>query len=882
MAFDIFQLVGKISINHREVKSQLRDVGSQAQATGSGMNQIFGSVNKTLIGLGATAAVAIGATMVAALTSGFRHATDMNDAMRAFEVQTGASEAETQRFSQTLQSLMRVNTDSTEDLTNTLIEMRRRFGDLGEDTQRHAQTFLDFAKVSGVDNVAAVESVSRAMAVLNIDVDESADLMDKLFVASRDTGTEATRLADSVALNAPVFESMNIGLDDSIALLALFEAGGISGERASRALQGVMEITTDTTGKFAEQLDVLGIETDSAGRAMGSAEDIAFDLFRRLEEGSLTTEEYAAVSEIFGTRIGPKMVEALGAMNVSVDELSGSVQNSTGEVERASDAFDRTWAEAIELFKRQTWLPMIESISAVFLPIIEQAISLMEEWGPRVAPVMERVGQGVASVVEVGMTLLSWFLQIDGVVPGIATLIGVILVASLAAAATAAWALVAAKLAFLAPAILVGAAIATLVALIIWLRNNWHDLTQTVLTFITDTIQGFLNWASQLTGIITGWITDTLSAFAGWARDVLAAIVSMVTDVLSSFLAWRSNVLAIVAGFVADTLSAFVSWARGVLRAITSWVLDTVAAFTGWAQNVLAVITSWISSVIAAITSWAATMIAAFTSFVSQAVALFTSWRNSLMDLVRQAFNFIRDTFTVAALMTIFQSAFNAVLSWIAATVPSRILSAMRAALAHVRNTFTLSALMAIFQGSFGAAVDWILRVLPGRALQGARAIIDAFIRGIRAARARLTQAIRDILGPVADLVIGRSPVPEGPLSEIDISGERIMGSFAEGLEAGARDLVRTAGGIADRVQSALGLNPLQLDASLTHAIGGQAGALSSAASPAGGGASIVIEQIDITVPGGDADQISEELVDSIERVLAERFRFRLRGLAGR
>jgi len=71
-----------------------------------------------------------------------------------------------QRSAKVIQSLSS-NTDSYAELGAAVTRLQQRYGDLGDDLEKHTQSFLDFAKVTGQDTTQAIDDVTNILLAFN-------------------------------------------------------------------------------------------------------------------------------------------------------------------------------------------------------------------------------------------------------------------------------------------------------------------------------------------------------------------------------------------------------------------------------------------------------------------------------------------------------------------------------------------------------------------------------------------------------------------------------------------------------------------------------------------------------------------------------------------
>jgi len=96
---------------------------------------------------------------------------------------------------------------------------------------------------------------------------------------------------------------------------------------------------------------------------------------------------------------------------------------------------------------------------------------------------------------------------------------------------------------------------------------------------------------------------------------------------------------------------------------------------------------------------------------------------------------------------------------------------------------------------SNGGNIDW--------AAAGANIVIT-FADGMVVGLTRVVEVAASIAGAIAGFLVGHSPPPEGPLSEIDTGGENTLNAWADGIEQGGQKAIAAANDVAARVAAAV------------------------------------------------------------------------------
>ena len=315
--------------------------------------------------------------------------------MNLFRVATGATAEEAERFGDTIKELHKVNTDSYEDISNAVTALRLRHGDLGDKMGEVTQQFMDFAKVTGQDSAQAIDTVSDLMVRFNIPLEEASGFMDTLMATSQETGIPIRELQSALDGAGTQLSAMGYSLEESVAMLGACHQQGVDAGTTQRALNAYMNNTREISDSQAEalmklgvSLDVvyfasdktaakakefgielsegqrisedmarelqgLGIEFDISAKLAGTQNEAKAEMFETMASGEADVETMQAAIQIFGTRAGPEMLQALQSGAMGIEELVATLEGSIGVVAEASAVYDKQLGERWELIKRQ-------------------------------------------------------------------------------------------------------------------------------------------------------------------------------------------------------------------------------------------------------------------------------------------------------------------------------------------------------------------------------------------------------------------------------------------------------------------------------------------------------------------------------------------------
>ncbi len=452
MGFTLAEAVIKLSAPQEGLRQDLKQAEATAERGARTIAQRFQSVLSPGLlfkGLVAGTAAAFGQL----LSIGMDHLRQLDAARARFAAATGASRAEAEQAARAIREAFRTNLDSVESLTGAMVALRREMGLTTAQAAGSLQTFLDYAKVTGQDNAAAIRALDDIMDAWGLTIEDAGALMDRLKRTSELTGADVQAMQAVIASGAGQFQALGFSLDETIALLGKMAKAGVDPSRAMFALaQATAKVKTP------EELDRLA-------RKIGAIQDPA-------------ARAQAAI-QLFGIRAGPAMARLLDEGGFSLGELVRQIQASEGAVRQASQEFDQQFNAQAELMRRR----VIDAASAIAGPFLQ-------------------------ALGNVGVALLG----LRGVLPVLSggfALLGARAIPALVGALRLVPAAVAAVAGALGPVGLVIAGISASIALfaVAW-RRNWfgiRDLVRSVAPAIAGIIDGLigrirqaLNWFGRL------------------------------------------------------------------------------------------------------------------------------------------------------------------------------------------------------------------------------------------------------------------------------------------------------------------------------------------------------------------------------------------------
>lgn len=306
----------------------------------------------TPMAVAAASITAVFAAVVAVATRSFKALLDLgeefNNVERIIRVGTGAVGADLAALQDSFRDVARSVPNSFADVASVIAELDTRTDLAGDGLELMAEQLLTLSRLMGSDAVATTRETTRLFNRFGLSAEEASDMLDLLFRASQASGAQVDQLAADVTKNAGALQAMGLGLEESVALIALFEREGVRTRTMVSALQtGFLKLTKDAT----VPLNVALAET-----------------FTELQ----TLDREAAVAkglEIFGTS-AMELVDAVRDGRLSVEEFTASLVEGDSSILAVAEETDG-WRVELDKFKNFLKLEFEDEATAVFDAVTE-------------------------------------------------------------------------------------------------------------------------------------------------------------------------------------------------------------------------------------------------------------------------------------------------------------------------------------------------------------------------------------------------------------------------------------------------------------------------------------------------------------------------------
>ncbi|GBD12541.1 hypothetical protein HRbin24_00549 [bacterium HR24] len=362
-----------------------------------------------------------------------------SELMARFGAVTGASAADVRAMTGVLNDLFRSNTQGREAIAAVMEGLATLQGVSTSNAvqmRQLAQAYLDFSKVTGVDAAQAVALFDDVLDAWGLTAEDATGIMDALVESHRRFGTDVQGALDVLNRMAPSFSALGLSVNDALGYINLFATAGVNAEGTARAFNQALNVLTDTSETGQQKLAQLGMQIGLSGDALQQFLALSpAEKFQVLTQALMSMEDPAMRAQLaidlFGTRAGPALANALAQSGGSLAQFQVDLQSVQGATAQAADQIDSTITAKLrilghEILGRASELtqqlgpafqivaalagplaPVIGSVtgalsglaSAIAGPLMSSIMGLLPVLGPAGLIAVGLIGAGVAAFI---------------------------------------------------------------------------------------------------------------------------------------------------------------------------------------------------------------------------------------------------------------------------------------------------------------------------------------------------------------------------------------------------------------------------------------------------------------------------------------------------
>jgi tape measure domain-containing protein len=457
------------------------------------------------------------------------------------------------------------------------------------------------------------------------------------------------------------------------------------------------------------------------------------------------------------------------------------------------------------------------------------------------------------------------------------------LIAGFIAWGIAAWSAAAGVIAATWPLLLIGAAIALVVAGIILAVQHWGDITK----FLQGVWAGFTAWFMSAMGATGSFFTNVWNGIAGFFVGIWNKIVGFFVGL------WNGIITGIKNNW--NTIVNIIKIGAMLALAVIFFPITAIAALFIWLYNhnyyfkalVDAIVRFFIGCFVWLQGAWTATiawLVMAWTAVVGFATTLWAQISGAIQFGFSAAIGFVAGVW--AAISSFFVNAWNSyiagplvalwgtVSSFFSGVWANYIVAPLTALWTNV-STFFRNAWTNYVSKPISDLWNQLSTTVGGwgaKALDWGKNLIQSFINGIIAKAAAVGTALADTAKKIASFLGFHSPTKEGPGSEADQWAPNFVKMYAKGLTDNL-PLIQSA---VNKLSTPIGISALKSsNTSVSNSFVGKSSSSSSSSSGGSAGGPVVVHQtfnINVTTQGGwsraQVDDLTKQVEDKLSRKL--------------
>jgi phage-related minor tail protein len=658
----------------KNLEQQCKDTDSHIDATlkaaGSKMQEVGGKISGVGESLtkGVTAPiVGIGAASLAAFN-------EVDAGLDIVAQKTGATGKTLEGMNQIVKDLATEIPTDFETAGAAVGEVNTRFGLTGQALDDLSAKFIKFAQLNDTDVSTSVDNVSSVLNAFGMDASEADSLLDALNATGQATGIDMDTLAGSLSTNAVQLKEMGLTAQQAAGFMGMVEMSGLDTSAAMMGLKTAMKNAT----KDGQTLDQALAGFSETMKGNGSE-----------------TEKLQAAYDLFGSKAGAAIYNAVQTGKLNLDDLAGSLGDFEGSVE---NTFNET-LDPIDQFQmtmnslKETGAEIGNSLATVLAPVLKDISNALkgfaEMWSKIPAPIQNTIVKIALVAAAVGPVLVI----IGKIISAVGTIMTIIPQVS-AAIGVVKGAMAALNLTMLAnPIVLIIVAIAALVAAFIYLWNNcegfrqfwidlWENVKQVAITVWNAIKEFFVAVWEGIKTVFTTVVT-AISTFLTTAWNTIKTTVETVFNAISTFIQTVWNGIKTFFETIFTAIQTVVTTYFNIYKTVITTVLNAIKTVvtTIWngiktaVTTVVIAIQSFITTAWNAIKTTVSTVMNAIKSVVSTVwngiKNTITTVVNTVKNGVTNGFNAIKNTLSgiLNGIKSTVSNVFNGIWSFISGIV---------------------------------------------------------------------------------------------------------------------------------------------------------------------------------------------------------------------
>lgn len=547
-----------------ETNEALKEQGNVSIETAEKLKKIEEAGEK-VSNVGKKMSIGVTAPIVAAGAAGLAAFSEVDEALDTIITKTGATGDVADSLATSFENVGSNTHLELQTVGEAIGEVNTQFGFMDKKLEDSTNYILQFAEINGTDVSQSAIYARQAIEAYDLSYDDLNKVLDVTTKTSQNTGQAVDSLFDSAIKGAPQIKQLGLSFGEGITLMGQFEQAGVDGNAALSSL-------SKATVAYAK-------DGKSLSEGLGELQD-------KIKNASSETDAINAAAEVFGTKGGPRMADAIRRGTLNLEDLAKIADESQGSVgetfEATLDPIDKS-NQAMNNAKLAL-ADVGESVQISLLPFFEMAIDALKSF------------KGWWDSLDQGTK--NWIITIAGIIAAVGPVLVVLgmLMSSVTKIATGirvlqgVWSGMTALLAA-NPFVLVIAGIALLIAGLVlaynkveWFRNGVNAFFRGV----SDVAVEVFNFMAGYMSNIFGGIIQNFQNFFDAGKRIFTGFIDFITGIFTGDWERAWNGVVNIFGGIFDGIAA-------MAKAPFNGMIGLINAFLGGLNNIK--IPKWVPGV---------------------------------------------------------------------------------------------------------------------------------------------------------------------------------------------------------------------------------------------------------------------------------------------
>lgn len=547
-----------------ETNEALKEQGDVSIDTAKKLQKIEEAGEK-VAGVGKKMTIGVTAPIMAVGAAGLAAFSEVDEALDTIITKTGATGDVADSLATSFENVGSNTHLELQTVGEAIGEVNTQFGFMDKKLEDSTNYILQFAEINGTDVSQSAIYARQAIEAYDLSYDDLNKVLDVTTKTSQNTGQAVDSLFDSAIKGAPQIKQLGLSFGEGVTLMGQFEQAGIDGNAALSSLSKAT-VTYAKDGK-------------SLSEGLGELQD-------KIMNASSETDAINAAAEVFGTKGGPRMADAIRRGTLNLEDLAKIADESQGSVgetfEATLDPIDKS-NQAMNNAKLAL-ADVGESVQISLLPFFEMAIDALKSF------------KGWWDSLDQGTK--NWIITIAGIIAAVGPVLVVLgmLMSSVTKIATGirvlqgVWSGMTALLAA-NPFVLVIAGIALLIAGLVlaynkveWFRNGVNAFFRGV----SDVAVEVFNFMAGYMSNIFGGIIQNFQNFFDAGKRIFTGFIDFITGIFTGDWERAWNGVVNIFGGIFDGIAA-------MAKAPFNGMIGLINAFLGGLNNIK--IPKWVPGV---------------------------------------------------------------------------------------------------------------------------------------------------------------------------------------------------------------------------------------------------------------------------------------------